>query len=189
MVGYKWKLVSDHVHSFLEVVWHIVWSLSESYTCFEFWKYSAQNDYDEALVWADCDESIKWITTTEVVRISKHAGLPLARCMAITPSTLSRNSHWGHSWWAINSQWGHSWWAIMALFRHSLCASHRQHGIATASLRRGGDLQLPPQKKHVEVSLSPRYLEILKLGSTILHEYCVLHSRHMLTMHNNDRFQ
>ena len=111
---------------------------------------------------------VKWITTTEVVHISKHAGLPLARCMAITPLTLSRNSHWGHSWWAIT-----------ALFKYSLCASRRQHGIVTASLWRGGDLQLPPQKMHVEVSLSPRYLEIVKLGSKILHEYCVLHSRHV----------
>ena len=27
------KLASDHVQSFMEVVWHIVWSLSESYIC------------------------------------------------------------------------------------------------------------------------------------------------------------
>jgi len=33
MVGYKWKVGADHVRSVMEVVWHIVWSLSESYIC------------------------------------------------------------------------------------------------------------------------------------------------------------
>ena len=35
----------------------------------------------------------------------------------------------------------------------------------------------PSQKMHVEVSL-----ELLKLESKILHEYCMLHSRDMLTI-------
>ena len=43
------KLVSEHVRSFLGVVWHIVWSLSESYICLclRFLKKSQQwhNDY------------------------------------------------------------------------------------------------------------------------------------------------
>ena len=34
------KLVSDHVRSFLEVVWHIAWSLSESYIYICLWEWN-----------------------------------------------------------------------------------------------------------------------------------------------------